>query len=127
MIDWNKYVGIPYKINGRNFDGCDCWGLVCLVYRYEFGIDIDKYFYKDLAEGHDLIAKEKKCFMKIEKPAIGDLVLFNIGGKPSHIGIVIGTEYQKNLLHTVAEHDSAIDRYNSVRWIKRIEGFYHVS
>ena len=34
---WNKYVGIPYAPGMSSRDGCDCWGLVRLVYREEFG------------------------------------------------------------------------------------------
>ena len=28
-----KYLPIPYQLHGRNFDGCDCWGLVLLFYK----------------------------------------------------------------------------------------------
>ena len=34
----NKYVGIPYKDNGRDLDGMDCWGLARYVYNKEFNI-----------------------------------------------------------------------------------------
>lgn len=37
---WNQYVGIPFKWRGSARDGCDCWGLVCLVMREQFGADL---------------------------------------------------------------------------------------
>ena len=32
--DLNKLVGIPFKLNGRDFNGCDCMGIAYLYYRY---------------------------------------------------------------------------------------------
>jgi len=36
----NKYIGIPYKDKGRDFKGCDCYGLVKLYYENELNINI---------------------------------------------------------------------------------------
>ena len=36
-------MGIPFLLGGRSFDGCDCYGLVCLVFEEEFGICLNQY------------------------------------------------------------------------------------
>lgn len=35
-----QYVGIPYKPMGRDQRGIDCWGLVMMVYRDWFGVEL---------------------------------------------------------------------------------------
>ena len=39
IID-NRFVGVPYKLNGKNFDGSDCMNLILLWYK-ENGITFD--------------------------------------------------------------------------------------
>ncbi|ACL70374.1 C40 family peptidase [Halothermothrix orenii] len=35
----NRLIGIPYKHNGRSYQGVDCWGLVYLFFK-ELGVDL---------------------------------------------------------------------------------------
>src|SRR5580704_13710594 len=43
MRNLEKYIGIPFKDEGSNFDGCNCWGLVRLVLIQEAGIAVPAY------------------------------------------------------------------------------------
>lgn len=44
MRHWSaRYLGVPFKLHGDTLAGCDCWGLVRLVYREELGIDVPAY------------------------------------------------------------------------------------
>ncbi len=131
MMSWvNRYVGIPYKFNGNSKDGSDCWGLVCLVEKEQFGKTLpvfnhDDFTRKQLAE----LVNESVPTVNVDKvllPEIGDIVLVNLVGEPIHVGVVVGNPGEHNFLHTLRFHDSAIDRYDSARWNKRIEGFYRV-
>src|SRR5262249_15997138 len=37
------YVGLPFRSLGRDRDGLDCWGLVHLVYREVFRLEVPAY------------------------------------------------------------------------------------
>jgi cell wall-associated NlpC family hydrolase len=39
----NKYIGIPFKGDGRDERGCNCWGLVRMVLQRECGIALPAY------------------------------------------------------------------------------------
>ena len=41
MIDVRKYIGIPFVDRQASFSGADCYGLLRLFYRGEFGRDIE--------------------------------------------------------------------------------------
>lgn len=38
-----SYLQIPYRDRGCDYNGCDCWGLVLLVYKEHLGIELPTY------------------------------------------------------------------------------------
>lgn len=131
MVGWiNEYIGIPYKWEGFDRSGCDCWGLVRLVLKEQYGKEVPGFYHRELTEKEtasliDVSTPIVKA-ERIEDPEPGDLVRFLIAGIPCHIGIVVGGPGERNVLHTLQMHESALDRYDGPRWLKRIEGFYRV-
>ena len=124
----NKYIGIPFLDKGRDTDGIDCWGLVRLVYKQEYNIDLPNfsadYEAEDAERMSDLLAQYKEGWEKIDAPTEGCIVLFNILGIESHMGIAISTTH---FLHARDRYDSAIESFESVSWRNRITGFYKYS
>lgn len=129
-IDISKYIQIPYKNKGREFDGCDCWGLVRLVYLHEYDIKLPilSNDYADASVGTEVGATVKNEKLVIrnkqkESPEYGDLIVFNINGNPCHIGMYIG---KNRVLHILKGTDSTIENLNSFRLKGRVEGYYEV-
>lgn len=124
-MNYDSYIGLPYKENGRDKSGVDCWGLARIFYDEQLGIKLPSY--ADLYDGsYDpkavaTINYFKDSWSKVSTPQLGDLCLFNILGEPIHVGVYIGGD---KFLHSRDGKDSVIERLNSPQWFRRLEGFY---
>lgn len=128
-MDFNKYVGLPYSLRGRDESGIDCWGLVRLVYKEQFDIELpslvelypdgsEDTVYQKLAED---IAIRKEKWEEVASPDVGDIVLLRHNGFPVHVGIFIG---DGKFLHAFGGTHSVVDRLTSVHWRNRIVGYF---
>ncbi|NOR27614.1 MAG: hypothetical protein GQ540_03685 [Lutibacter sp.] len=123
MKNLSKYIGIPFIDNGRTLEGCDCFGLVKLIYKEQFNIILPDYLYKDtndIEAINDSLSVGKNMYEKVNSPLYGNLVLFNIVGMPMHIGFCLG--HGKFLHVSNKSKTSCKDRI--LRWKNKIEGFY---
>jgi hypothetical protein len=121
----NKYINIPFKDGGRDISGCDCWGLVRLVYQQEFSIDLPsfsgEYDVNDPKLLHDKIAQHKEGWETLAEPEPGCIVLFRMFGSESHIGVAVSST---QFLHAREKYASAIENFSSTEWKNRIVGYY---
>ena len=120
------YVGVPFVEHGRDAGGCDCWGLVRLVYREVFGRVLPGYYgaYSDSHDGASisaLINREARHWAPVDKPRPGDVVVCRIEGRPWHVGVLLT---EGVMLHTERGTDAVVERIDGLRWQRRIEGYY---
>lgn len=128
-----KYMRIPFKEHGRGFDGCDCGGLVWLVYKTELGIELPDWrnFYANthIESFEELswtvgtmlgdICQEVPLDGKI-KPY--DVISLKIAGMPVHVGIMVT---DRMFLHIMEGYSSVRqERLDSMNWRKRIDGIF---
>lgn len=124
MIDLSEYIGIPFLAGGRDRAGCDCWGLLRLIYQERMGLLLPAYTgYDDplSAQAAALIQEGRTDWQVVESPEPMDAVLFKVAGRPNHIGLVVAPG---QMIHSAAGKDSCIESYNRPLWRSRIEGFY---
>lgn len=122
------FLSIPFKEFGRDRAGCDCWGLVRLVYRDAFGIALPDYLgaysgCRDSDALGALIPEEARAWEAIprglEQP--GDVIVLRMNGVPMHTGVVVSPGL---MAHVHEGIDTAIEDYRRAVWVRRVIGFY---
>jgi cell wall-associated NlpC family hydrolase len=85
-----QYINIPYVIGGRDRTGLDCWGLVWLVYREQFGIELPE-MPGIMQESTLRICREMEAhrsdWLPLEATQDGCLVVMSQRRHPHHVGI----------------------------------------
>lgn len=100
-MNYIDYLKIPYEPFGRSFKGCDCVGLVTLIYETELGItfklvDYSLDWYKDSPKL--ILSNYKKYkFKQVDCPQKYDVLVLLEAGLPKHLGIVLDNG---NFIHT---------------------------
>jgi len=130
-MNWlSKYVGIPFKDQGRERTGCDCWGLVRLIYLNELRIELPTYgeisandlvAVSQMVEGNYILEPWREIAREDIMPF--DVVVMRFYGarKVGHVGVVVagGTA----VLHTERSVDSVMVPLGHMTIRSRIVGF----
>lgn len=126
-LHWSaRYVGIPSRDHGRDRDGCDCWGLVRLVYADELGIRLPGYdeTYVSTEEHAAIgaaIAGRPDAWFEVHRPAAYDVRLYRIGAHPCHVALHVGGG---RMLHVTRGDAAKIEPTDSPVWEHRLVGIY---
>lgn len=127
------YIGLPYADKGRDRAGCDCWGGVRLVLREVFGLALPDYAdcYTTADDSRSVAAAVtaglEHDWRPVTEPRAGDLLILKIGGRPWHAALMVTAD---RFLHWMppgphgVQSFSCIERLDSPRWAKRIDGFW---
>ena len=129
MKHWTEsYIGLPYLDIGRERDGCDCWGLACIIYREELAISLPDYLGYDSTDERAEIAAlvdgaiASPLWLPVSGQAMAfDVALFRRGRMTSHVGIVVSHGL---MIHMAEADQSRIEHYNSGHFAPRLVGHY---
>ncbi len=121
-----------YISNGRDFNGCDCYGLVRLILKNEFNKELPLLL-NEYANSGDISITSKVMDKylpilsgkQIDTPSVGDVCVFRYKGSPCHLGLYIGNNKVLHILRKTGF--SVCERLNSPFLKGRLEGFYEVN
>lgn len=128
MFDASAYISVPFAEKGRDHSGCDCWGLVWLIYKEQFGIILPSYIddyedTNDLEKLACLMAEGKTTWQEVPRgqEQYGDVVLIKFKGLPIHVGVIL----KRGLIMHIHEGiDATVEDYRRFTWDNRIVGFF---
>ena len=109
MTWWADYIGLPFKERGRDRDGCDCWGLVRMVYAEQLGIELPTLDgYVSVRDGQWIGPQLEKALPDWEpcEPEAFAVPLFRFSGGKLHVGIVVDPIH---MLHIEAGKDACLE------------------
>jgi len=123
-MNFSKYIGLPYKHLGRDFDGVDCFGLLRLIYKEELDIVLPDYtdlkYSKDWYKKEDHIVENfQKYFYIIDRSEkVFDCIIFylNSGFIANHCGVYISDD---KFIHIYEDETSMISRLSEF-WIAKV-------
>ena len=127
----NDYIGIPFIDKGRDFKGCDCYGLIKLYYKNELGIDIPDV----VASPNQLrlayieyIKNISSLWTTSTEPKENDVVAMktdvNNPKLVTHFGIIVKVNSGLKILHTFKKSNSHIVDLNNPAYANKIKGFH---
>ena len=131
-----QYVGISFDIGGRSKEvGLDCWGLVCVVYKEQFQIELPQFegVYNESESDREqqnrlqqyvlqerMAIQQRGVFYEVPKENAreGDLIIIRTLGQPLHIGIVVVAGLMLNAREGC---DTIVESYRHPVWSSRID------
>ena len=129
MTHWTeRFVGLPYAEFGRTREGCDCWGLACVIYREELALTMPEYLGYASTEEHGELAAiiagatTSPLWVPVEGNAVAfDIAVFRRGRLDTHVGIVV---HHGLMIHVSRDDCAKIESYRGGVWGHRHTGTY---
>lgn len=121
---WASYIGIPFIDHGRTREGCDCWGLVRLVYKEVLETDLPSWnAYTDLNDLGCIKVLLEEALPKFDRLIAPEPFAIALMRSPSnvfHVGVMVD---QRNMLHVNHGKDACVEPIER-RYTHQLKGFY---
>ena len=121
-----RLLPISFVDGGRDWQGVDCWGLVCLVYRELSQIDLPLYgevSADDLRDVSRKIDAGKNGWQMVDRPRMMDVAVLRLpsSSRIGHVGLYDG---QGRILHAERASGVALEDMRSPMIAARLIGFW---
>lgn len=122
-IDYSDLIGVPYKLNGRDKTGLDCYGLVIEMFARN-NVTLPDYLYVNDSDDviTKLISDNVQFAEELEKPEPYCGVLFRQRRFGVHMGVVLPDRVK--FIHCSIGKNVAVERLRSHIWRDKIMGYY---
>ncbi len=117
----NNYIGLPFKELGRTREGIDCWGLVRMILKEQFKIELPIFDneYKNVKDAKNIsriVDNFLPNWQKVDQPSFGDVALFRVGKYPLHVGVAVSSTH---MIHVERGVNSVISEMHGFVWGQR--------
>lgn len=120
----NKYLGIPFKHQGRTLDGLDCWGLIKLVYAdlgFNLWDPVQDYGEHWYSSNNHFIENYHREWIQVQESSFLDGILFHDGfGRINHAGLYLSGG---KFIHC-CKAGVVIGKLSDPVWKAKFAGFY---
>lgn len=120
MRDYSEYLMIPFDLQGFN-----CYSLVQLFYRKEFGIELPDYSLEKRRpiKSAEIIYQlgDDNGFACAKVPQYGDVLLLTENGRYQHLGVVVEDGY---FLHTTKDTGTVIVPFRQGYWFNKVAAIF---
>ncbi len=110
MTSLERFIGIPWKVGGRDFDGVDCGGLCMLAACHLYGITIpDLWSYDDtdnLQVTEQVLQDLPRLAVRVAGPVNGVVVALQLSTGYVHYGLCV----DGRMLHISEDTKSRLSR-----------------
>jgi len=125
-VSLDGYSDLCFKERGRDRDGVDCWGLVCMYYKDVFNLNLQDHLdcyetTKDPSIVERMSEQIGDPWVDVLAPKQGDVVLCRMASRPMHVGVYIDGGF---MLHIESGNSPVLEKIKCLKWTKRIAGFY---
>ena len=122
-IDYVDLLEVPYKLNGRDKTGLDCYGLVVEMFKRN-GVTLPDYFYADSDDATitKLIVDNVEFAEELKRPEPYCAVLFKQHKFGTHMGVVLSDK--RRFIHCAVGKNVSVEKLDGILWRDKIMGFY---
>jgi cell wall-associated NlpC family hydrolase len=131
-----KYLGVPWRHQGRTIHGVDCIGVI-IAPLISLGVlrqEDDIHNYKRDPEGRRLVEmlhEHARRLPKVECARPGDLLVLRFTSEPQHLVLVTrATRFGPHVLHAAGQGSVVVEHFLNEHWLRskraKIHGAYRL-
>ncbi len=114
---WEEYIGIPFEDKGRTNRGCDCYGLLRLIYAKHLSVDLPSMtsFYEDTEQREEIngLLVTRPLILGFRQVSLREVAPFDVlvirqAGFDCHLGVVVKPNF---MIHSESGKGAVLENF----------------